>query len=74
MKIDLRGKEIDFKVVLDEMDPSLRNKVLDQMAPCSHQELVDAYLGAHEVVFPRYFNLAWETLAGSGIPNAPIGE
>jgi hypothetical protein len=47
----LDGHEIDFDAAAYLMDDDLREELHDKMAPCSDQEILDAYVIAHAEKF-----------------------
>lgn len=61
---DYYGNEVNFEAAAALMDDDIREKLHDQMAPCTEQEFFDAYAKAHAEKFDGeefapYYNLAW---------------
>lgn len=46
--INASGKEIDFDAATDFMDGEIREKLHDDLAPCTEQEFFTAYEKAHK--------------------------
>lgn len=49
--INASGKEIDFDAAVDFMDSEIREKLHDELAPCSEQKFFSAYEKAHKEKF-----------------------
>lgn len=49
--INASGKEIDFDAATDFMDSEVREKLHDDLAPCSEQQFFSAYEKAHKEKF-----------------------
>lgn len=47
MKVMLNGYEVDFAACVNLMDDDIREELHAEMAPCSEQEFLDAYIEAH---------------------------
>lgn len=52
------GVEINFDIALNLMDEDIRETLNYKMAPCTNQELFDAYTKAHEEKFGEVWELA----------------
>ena len=57
--IDDRGDMHDYDAAVNMMDDEIRERLHDELAPCSAQAFVEAYAVAHSEKFPT---------AGSGRP------
>lgn len=51
------GEEIYFDGAVQHMDDELREELCSQLAPCTEQELFDAYCAAHKERFGEEFAL-----------------
>lgn len=51
------GKVYDMDVISSYMDDEIREDLHTEMAPCSGQEFVNAYLVAHENKFNQHFEI-----------------
>lgn len=49
--INASSKEIDFDAAVDFMDSEVREKLHDDLAPCSEQQFFSAYEKAHKEKF-----------------------
>ena len=47
MKVMLNGYEVDFDACVNLMDDEIREALHAEMAPCTEQEFLDAYIEAH---------------------------
>jgi len=47
----LNDKEIDFDVAVNLMDDEIREELHSQLAPCTDQDFMDAYVKAHAEKF-----------------------
>lgn len=47
MKVMLNGYEVDFDACVNLMDDEIREALHAEMAPCTEQEFLDAYVEAH---------------------------
>lgn len=47
MKVVLNGCEVDFDACVNLMDDEIREALHNEMAPCTEQEFLDAYIEAH---------------------------
>lgn len=52
------GIEFDFDFAVSMMDDEIREKLHNEIAPCSEQEFFDAYAAEHEKVFCEEWELA----------------
>lgn len=43
-KVNVNGKIYDFDVMVDFMDDDIREALHSELAPCTEQEFIDAYL------------------------------
>ena len=46
-EVTINGNEYDFGAVVNLMDDEIREKLHMELAPCSDQDFIDAYLTAH---------------------------
>lgn len=51
MVTNKNGKELDFNATVQFMDDEIREKLHNEMAPCSKQEFFTAYEEAHKQTF-----------------------
>ena len=49
--ITLNNKEIEFETAEAYMDAEIKERLHHEIAPCSEQEFVDAYIKAHAEKF-----------------------
>ena len=56
-KVLVNGYEVDFDVVVNMMDDEIREKLHNELAPCTDQEFVDAYVAAHEAKYGEQFEI-----------------
>ncbi len=47
MKVMLNSYEVDFDACVNLMDDDIREALHAEMAPCTEQEFLDAYVEAH---------------------------
>ncbi len=55
MKVQIAGQEVDFDGAVNLMNDEIRDKLHDEMAPCGHQEFIDAYCREHAEKFGAEF-------------------
>lgn len=51
MKVMLNGCEVDFDACVSLMDDEIREELHAEMAPCTEQEFLDAYVKRHAEKF-----------------------
>ena len=51
MSVMLNNDEIDFAAAVNLMDDEIRERLHSELAPCSDQEFLDAYVVAHAEKF-----------------------
>lgn len=56
-KVLLNGYEVDFDAVVNMMDDEIREELHNELAPCTDQEFVDAYIEAHEAKYGEQFEI-----------------
>lgn len=56
-KVLVNGYEVDFDVVVNMMDDEIREGLHNELAPCTDQEFVDAYVAAHEAKYGEQFEI-----------------
>ena len=54
-RVSYLGEEFEFDAAARLMEPELRQTMLERIAPCSEQELLDAYAAAHLAVYGEEF-------------------
>jgi len=57
---NMSGTEIDFGSAVELMDDEIRERLHDDMAPCSEQEFFTAYEKAHLAKFGQEWELSKE--------------
>lgn len=50
-KVLLNGREVDYEVAEFYMDDEIRETIHAELAPCSDQEFIDAYIAKHAEKF-----------------------
>ena len=56
-KVLLNGNLVDFDATVNMMDDEIREKLHNELAPCTDQEFMDAYAEAHEAKFNERFEI-----------------
>jgi hypothetical protein len=56
--VTLNAHEIDFAAAVMLMDDEIRERLHSELAPCSDQEFLDAYVAAHEAKHGEPFVVA----------------
>ena len=56
-KVLLNGNLVDFDAAVNMMDDEIREKLHNELAPCTNQEFMDAYAEAHEAKFNERFEI-----------------
>ena len=56
-KVLLNGNLVDFGAAVNMMDDESREKLHNELAPCTDQEFMDAYAEAHEAKFNERFEI-----------------
>ena len=51
------GDEVDFDLAVALMDDEIRERLHNELAPCSRQDFFDAYCDAHEEKYGEEFKL-----------------
>lgn len=51
MKVMLNGSEVDFEACVALMDDDIRESIHADLAPCTEQEFLDAYVERHAEKF-----------------------
>lgn len=51
MKVMLNGSEVYFDACVNLMDDEIREELSQEMAPCTEQEFLDAYIERHAEKF-----------------------
>ena len=55
--INQDGKLIDFDAAVQLMDDDIRERLHEEMAPCTPQEFYSAYVEAHEIEHHENFTI-----------------
>ena len=55
--INQDGKLIDFDAAVQLMDDDIRERLHEEMAPCTPQEFYNAYVEAHEIEHHESFTI-----------------
>lgn len=53
--INFNGITMEFSIIAGKMDADLRDQVIDALGSASEQQMVDAYLQAHQRKFGHEF-------------------
>ena len=56
-KVLLNNHEVDFDAAVNMMDVEIREELHNELAPCTDQEFMDAYVKAHEVKYNEQFEI-----------------
>lgn len=56
-KVLLNNHEVDFDAAVNMMDDEIREALHNELAPCTEQEFMDAYVKAHEVKYNEQFEI-----------------
>lgn len=56
-KVLLNGNLVDFDAAVNMMDDEIREKLHNELAPCTDQEFMDAYAEAHEAKYNERFEI-----------------
>lgn len=56
-KVNLNGHDVDFDVCAILMDDELREELHMELAPCTEQEFLDAYIERHAEKFGEDFDI-----------------
>ena len=56
-KVLLNGYEVDFDAAVNMMDVEIREALHNELAPCTEQEFMDAYVKAHEAKYNEQFEI-----------------
>ena len=56
-KVLLNGYEVDFDAAVNMMDVEIREELHNELAPCTEQEFMDAYVKAHKVKYNEQFEI-----------------
>ena len=56
-KVLLNGYEVDFDAAVNMMDDAIREELHNELAPCTDQEFIDAYIEAHEAKYGEQFEI-----------------
>lgn len=55
MKVMLNDSEVYFEACVNMMDDDIREELHAELAPCSEQEFLDAYVKRHEEKYGEEF-------------------
>lgn len=56
-KVNLNGYEVDFDACVILMDDEIREELHMELAPCTEQEFLDAYVERHAEKFGEEFQI-----------------
>lgn len=56
-KVLLNNHEVDFDAAVNMMDDEIREELHNELAPCTDQEFMDAYVEAHEAKYNERFEI-----------------
>ena len=56
-KVLLNNHEVDFDAAVNMMDVEIREALHNELAPCTEQEFMDAYVKAHEAKYNERFEI-----------------
>ena len=56
-KVNLNGYEVDFDACVILMDDEIREELHMELAPCTEQEFLDAYVERHAEKFGENFQI-----------------
>ena len=56
-KVNLNGYEVDFDACVILMDEEIREELHMELAPCTEQEFLDAYVERHAEKFGENFQI-----------------
>ena len=56
-KVNLNGYEVDFDACVILMDDEIREELHMELAPCTEQEFLDAYVERHAEKFGEDFDI-----------------
>ena len=56
-KVLLNNHEVDFDAAVNMMDDEIREELHNELAPCTDQEFMDAYVEAHEAKYNEQFEI-----------------
>jgi hypothetical protein len=57
MNVTLQNQEVDFDAAVALMDDEIRERLHAEMAPCSEQDFIDAYVKAHREKYEEEFTV-----------------
>ena len=55
MKVKIYNDEVDFETLVNLMDDEIREKIHREIAPCTEQEFINAYIKEHEKKYDEKF-------------------
>lgn len=55
MKVKIYNDEVEFNALVNLMNDEIREKVHNEIAPCTEQEFIDKYLKEHEKKYGEQF-------------------
>ena len=56
-KVLLNNHEVDFDAAVNMMEDEIRKALHNELAPCTEQEFMDAYVEAHEAKYNERFEI-----------------
>ncbi len=57
VKVNLNGSEVDYEACVNLMDDEIREELNAELAPCSEQEFMDAYVARHAEKYGEEFTI-----------------
>ena len=55
MKVTIYGNEMDFETLVELMDNEIREKIHNEIAPCTEQEFIERYMKEHKKKYGEKF-------------------
>lgn len=55
MKVKIYNDKVDFETLVELMDDEIREKVHNEIAPCTEQKFINKYIKEHEKKYSEKF-------------------
>ena len=55
MKVTIYGNEMDFETLVELMDNEIREKIHNEIAPCTEQVFIERYMKEHKKKYGEKF-------------------
>ncbi len=55
--VEMYGRTVDYDAAVNLMDDEIREELHNELAPCTEQEFLDAYLDRHESRYGEQFTI-----------------